>query len=280
MKTFRKIWLGFVVLMLLLFVGYRIFELIKTDSSGPVISGGEEAITISISDGEDVLLAGLRAYDQKDGDVTDSLIVEKLSNFYSDGTRIVTYAAFDSDNHISKMERKISYSDYESPKLELTGSLRFRAGETPNIDKIVKAYDSLDGDLSNKVKIHMDTTLNTRITGFYNVIYEVSNSAGDTVKLPIEVEIYEPYNYEVELNLDRYLVYYEGTALKYRDYIKSVHRGNMDYDYSEIADQCSVTVDSQVDTGVPGVYPVYYYFTQVIGNTTYEAKEILYVVVE
>lgn len=280
MKLFRKIWLGFVVLIIILFVGYRVIEFVKTDSSGPVISGGEDVLTISIQDGEEVLLAGMTALDQKDGDVTDSLIVEKISNFYGDGTRIVTYAAFDSDNHISKTERKISYRDYESPKLELTGSLRFRAGETPNIDKIVKAYDSLDGDLSNKVKIHMDTALNTRITGFYNVIYEVSNSAGDTVKLPIEVEFYEPYNHEVELNLDRYLVYYEGTALTYRDYIKSVRRGNTEYDYSEIADLCNVTVDSQVDTAQPGVYPVYYYFTQQIGNVTYEAKEILYVVVE
>lgn len=320
MNKFRKIWLGFVALMLILFVGYCVFEFLKTDSSGPVISGGEDHLEISIEDGDEVLLAGITATDKKDGDVTDSLIVEKISNFHSDGTRTVTYAAFDSDNHISKMEREISYVDYEGPRFELTGSLRFRAGETPNIDRIVKAHDSLDGDLSNKVKIQMEATLNTRITGFYNVVYQVTNSAGDTAELPINVEIYEPYNYEAELNLDQYLVYYTGESIDYKDYLKSVRRGNLEYafegvtlageqvaeepvepedneadaaegteDEADVVQQTTtsqkipkscVTVDSQVNTSKPGVYPVYFYYTQQIGNSAYEAKEVLYVVVE
>lgn len=318
MKKFRKIWLGIVIVMVLLFTGYCVYENMKADSSGPVISGGQDKIEVSIHDTEEVLLQGITAADKKDGDVTDSLIVETISNFYDDGTRTVTYAAFDSDNHISKVEREISYKDYTSPRFELTGSLRFRAGETVNIEKIVSAVDCLDGDLSNKVKIRMDTTINNRVTGFYQVEYVVTNSAGDTVSLPINIEIYEPYNNEVELNLDRYLVYYTGEEINYNDYLKSVRKGNLEYAFegveliepqvpesdqevseeteetedgtqseeeqteitSNTISKSNVRVESSIDPSKPGVYPVYYYYTEEHENYTSEAKEVLYVVVE
>lgn len=320
MKKFRRFWMIFFDLAVLVFIAYKGMQMIKTDSSGPVISGGGDKIEVSIHDGEDVLLQGITAADKKDGDVTNSLLVESISNFYDDHTRTVTYAAFDSDNHISKVEREITYSDYTKPKFELSGSLRFRAGETVNIDTIVKATDCLDGDLSNKIKIHMDTTINNRMTGFYQVVYEVSNSAGDNVKLPIDVEIYEPYNNEVELTLDRYLVYYEGKAIDYKAFLKSIRKGNLEYAFEgaepldvqtpvqipveepEAAEEeaiegedvetteaqstfteipkSRVRVDDRVDTSKPGVYPVYYYYTDDHGTYTSEAKEVLYVVVE
>lgn len=315
MKIIRKIWLGAVIVMLVLFIGYRIFETMKTDSSGPVISGGQDKIEVSIHDPEEVLLQGITATDKKDGDVTNSLIVEKISNFYEDGTRTATYAAFDSDHHITKVEREISYTDYTSPRFQLTGSLRFRAGEMVNIDTIVKATDCLDGDLSNKVKIRMDTAINNRVTGFYRVEYVVTNSAGDSVTLPIDIEIYEPYNNEVELNLDRYLVYYTGEDMDYKDYLKSIRKGNLEYAFegvelmrpqepvedletpeeseegedpetvgtqitSSVISKSSVRVSSEVNPSRPGVYPVYYYYTEDHGSYTSEAKEVLYVVVE
>lgn len=323
MKKFRKIWLGIVIAMVLLFVGYRILETMKTDSSGPVISVEGEKLEVSIHDGEDILLEGITAADKKDGDVTSSVIVENISGFYGDNLRTVTYAAFDSDNHISKAQRELSYTDYTSPRFELTGSLRFRAGETVNIDQIVSASDCLDGDLSNKIKIRMDTAINNRVTGFYKIEYEVMNSAGDLTVLPIDIEIYEPYDNEVELNLDEYLVYYTGETIDYEAFLKSVRAGNLEYAFegvtltqpvitadaaeepedgekvqeseeetgedtdlresqvtSGVIPRSRVRIDAQVDTSKPGVYPVYYYYTEEHENYTSEAKEILYVVVE
>lgn len=280
MKRFRKIWLIFVILCAMLFAGYRVREMIKEDSSGPVISGGGDRLEVSIHDGDEVLLQGITASDKKDGDVTSSIIVEKISNFEEDNVRTVTFAAFDSDNHISKVQREITYSDYTAPRFELTGSLRFRAGEAVNIDQIVKATDCLDGDISNKVKLRTDTTINNRVTGFYEVVYEVSNSAGDSVKLPIDIEIYEPYNNEVELTLDRYLVYYTGETIDYKDFLVSIRSGNLEYAFEEVIPKDRVRVDSRVNPQEPGVYPVYYYYKAEHENYTSEAKEVLYVVVE
>ena len=309
MRRFRRIWLALFIVMTLLFGVYRFMEITKTDSSGPVISTGNDTLKVSIHDGDDVLLKGVTAVDKKDGDVTDSVIVESISKFYGDDTRTVTYAAFDSDNHISKAAKEIRYNDYTGPRFEISGSLRFRAGEVVNIEKIATASDCLDGDLSNKIKINSDTTINNRVTGFYTIKYEVTNSAGDNVVLPIDIEIYEPVNNEVELNLDRYLVYYEGEEISYKDFLKNVRRGSLEYTFenstSSVNDQDETSEevqdeedagmistteklskdlvrvnDEEVNTSKPGVYPVYYYFELTENRYTSTAIEVLYVVVE
>lgn len=226
MKRFRIIWTAVVALVTLAFAGYRINEIRKADSSGPVFSCEEEKLEVSIHDEEEVLLQGITAFDKKDGDVTDSILVEKLSNFYDGGKRTATYAAFDSDNHVTELERELIYTDYTSPRFSLNGSLRFRAGETVNVDQIVQAEDCLDGDISSKVKILMDSVINNRVTGLYQIQYEVTNSAGDTVRLPIEIEIYQPETGEVDLYLSQYLLYYDGTDINFKDYLKSVKSGN------------------------------------------------------
>lgn len=327
MKKFRITWLVIVALAVAVFVGYRIAQIRRTDSSGPVFSCDEEELEVSIEDGEDVLLEGVTASDRKDGDVTSSILVEGLSSFFDGGKRIVTYAAFDSDNHISKMQREVTYTDYVSPRFQLSGSLRFRAGETVNIDQIISATDCLDGDISNKVKILMNETINNRVTGLYQITYEVTNSAGDTATLPVEVEIYEASGYEVELNLSQYLVYYDGQPIDYTDYLQSIRAGNIEYPFegvdledtlaedeetagadtlaedaaaedtadssegeeqeeeqtvsSNMIPKSRVTVrSSQVNTSVPGVYPVYFYYSDTDEGFGREATEVMYVVVE
>lgn len=300
MKNLRRIWLALVILITVLFGCYRYMEIKKADSSGPVFTVEDKMIQASIEDGEDILLQGVTAVDKKDGDVTPSIIIENISKFYGDNLRTITYAAFDSDNHISKTQREVAYTDYTSPRFELNGSLRFRAGENVNITQIVSASDCLDGDLTNKVKIRLDSTINNRVTGFYRITYEVTNSAGDTAMLPINIEIYEPYNHEVELLLDRYLVYYTGEEIDYMSFLKGIRSGNLEYSFENGTEEENVGEDSEesaiitsdkipkdritikpeVDTSTPGVYPVYYYYAKESANYTTEAKEVLYVVVE
>ncbi|MBE5956519.1 MAG: DUF5011 domain-containing protein [Lachnospiraceae bacterium] len=288
MKKFRRIWFVLVTAATLCFGGYQVFKYIKEDSSGPVISCSQETIQVSIEDEESVLLKGVTAKDKKDGDVTDSILIEKLSGLYDGNKRTVTYAAFDSDNHISKTEREVIYEDYTSPRFGLSGSLRFRAGENVNIDQIVSAQDCIDGNISNKVKIVMDTTINNRVTGIYDIVYEVTNSAGDNAKLPVQVEIYDNNRNEVDINLSQYLVYYEGEAINYKSYLKSIKSGTIEsyFEGVESADgqngtisKNSVTVQSQVNENEPGVYPVYFYYEN-YGTIYTQGTEVMYVVVQ
>lgn len=72
-------------------------------------------ISVSIHADEAELLAGVTAYDAKDGDVTDSLAVEHISNFIEKGRRKISIVAFDSDNNVTHAEREMVYNDYTSP---------------------------------------------------------------------------------------------------------------------------------------------------------------------
>ena len=293
MQKLRRLWYICVVLLTIAFVGYRVMDRMKADSSGPVFSCEKDTIKVSIEDGEDALLKGITAEDKKDGDVTGSILLEKLSAMYDGNKRTATYAAFDSDGHISKMEREIIYTDYVSPRFELTGSLRFRTGESLNIDKIIKAEDCIDGDISNKVKLVMDTTINNRVPGVYQVEYEVSNSAGDLEKLPVEVKIYDTLRNEIQLNLKEYLVYYEGEDINYKDYLKSIISNNTEYFFEGVEPEANenaavgessipknrVTVEENVNTKKAGVYPVYFYYEH-YGQVFTQGVEVLYVVVK
>ncbi len=286
MQKLRKLWYVLVAIATILLVGYQAYQMMKEDSSGPYFNSNDDLITLSIADPEETLLEGITAADKKDGDVTDSILVEKLSGLYDGNKRTVTYVAFDSDDHISKMERELQYTDYVSPRFSLSGSLRFRAGETINIDKIIGVNDCIDGDLSNKVKILMDTTINNRLPGVYDVVYEVTNSAGDTQKLPVQVEIYETNRNEIELNLKEYLVYSNGKAINYKNYLKSVKSGSIEYFFEGVSaseedsiPKSRVTVDAKVNYKVPGVYPVYFYYEN-YGSVYTQGTEVMYVVVQ
>ena len=75
------------------------------DRKGPEIFFNEEN-QIVYSDGidEELLLDGVTAVDEKDGDVSDSLLVEKVAG--TNGKEvIVTYVARDSSNNVGKASR-------------------------------------------------------------------------------------------------------------------------------------------------------------------------------
>ena len=81
----------------------------QIDKNGPVISFPQDVITYTEGDSYTGLLADVKAIDTNDGDVTDSLIVEKVSGNDQEKQAIVTYAAIDRKNNLSKLSRVVQY---------------------------------------------------------------------------------------------------------------------------------------------------------------------------
>ena len=106
--------------------GYKIYARSHADTSSPVITMDETSVTVSVEDGDKGILEGVRAEDKKDGDLTDQIFIESRSNFIEKGRFTVTFAVADSDNHVSKASREITYSDYHSPRFELSQPLKFQ----------------------------------------------------------------------------------------------------------------------------------------------------------
>lgn len=289
----RKLRILFIVLLAgvtAMYGAYRIKGMTGKDASYPEITCDSESISVSIQATQEELKAGVTAQDEKDGDVTDSIIIENLSNFLEKGKRNITYAAFDSDNHITKATRELVYTDYTSPHFALSEPLSFPLGTSIDVLDYVTATDCLDGDLSGRIKINYDTSANMSVAGAYQMELQVTNSAGDSAYLPVEVELYQndaEYAKKPKVVLSQYLVYTKvNQSIDPNAYLEEIKIAGASRPFIEngaspedeqALSKTQVTSVSHVDYAVPGTYTVDYSFTTEDGRT---GTQKLIVVVE
>ncbi|MDD6145516.1 MAG: hypothetical protein PUB43_00525, partial [Oscillospiraceae bacterium] len=122
MRVFRAAVVIIFVLVTAVFSAFYIKEQKSRDDTLPEIKVETDTIEVSVKDGPEILLEGVSAYDGKDGDLTDKVIVESVSKFIEKGVSKVTYAVCDSNNHVTNATRRVVYKDYESPRFNLTKS--------------------------------------------------------------------------------------------------------------------------------------------------------------
>ncbi len=275
MKLLRIAGLSLFLISALTFAGYRGYEAGQNDYLAPVIEFEGDCITAEVKVTEQELLRDVKAFDTKDGEVTDSLLIESISDFVGPGERIITYAAFDSFNNVAKRERRLIYTDYIPPKFSLLKPLRFAKGEAVDLLENLRAFDCIDGDLSENIKYDEPDYYFGTTEDAYTIEFKVTNSAGDTSSLPVEVEFYNPaYNEErfaPKLLLKDYLVYLkEGDPFDPAYYLKSVTMDEKEYGFQEDSDigygqiskdtisKKSVLMTSNVSMRKPGIYKVKY----------------------
>mgnify|MGYP001428578059 CR=1 FL=1 len=142
------------------------------------------------------------------------------------GDTAVTYAVADSDGHVTTKTRTVIYTDYVSPRFSLTKALRYAPGEAMQVRDRLRATDTLDGDLSDSVKV-TSTALSSSVEGTYPVTFEVVNSLGDAVSLTLDVEIHARTADEPRITLSQYIVYLnEGETFSPLQYLSDVSGGS------------------------------------------------------
>ena len=134
------------------FVAFQGYRKLVQDNKPPVVTCDSEELKVSVEAEEEDLLKGVTAKDNRSGDVTDSIVIESLSAFTEEGTRIITYAAVDKSMNVGRCERTLVYEDYEPPVFHMTGSLCYSAGESIDILSCITADSVLDGDLTSNIK--------------------------------------------------------------------------------------------------------------------------------
>lgn len=274
----------YLALILLWGVGFLLYfnnSNLRKDTKAPVITFSSEILELSAREPKQALLQGVTAADEKDGDVTDSLVVVQLQMAGREGVVRVTYAAFDQAGNVTKATRQVRFTDYESPRFSLSTALVFYGNSYFDLFSIVKAQDMLDGDISHRVRItSLDDNTITAV-GNHSVQVDVSNSLGQTVSLVLPVEVYAPGTYQATVSLKEYLVYIPvGHKLDPMQYLQEFVRGNEAVSLEEgIPEGYSLDVRSNVKPGVPGVYTVEYRITELDG-AGYVGYTKLIVVVE
>lgn len=254
----------------------------REDSSGPEIIMDAETVEVSVEDNEAALLQGITAVDRKDGDVTDSIVVENLSAFVSEGKRKVTYVAFDSDNHISRKSRSVVYKDYSKPRFALTAPLQFPINSKELLSGLT-VTDCIDGDITSTVKFLPQGEFTVDTAGTYQIEFRAVNSAGDVAIFNAPLEIYEQgTNRGPQITLSNYLIYLnKGDSFDPEDYLSTIKlnhvydivkgEGNYDMDPHPEGERIVVgtnyiDIDSKVNTEIPGTYTVTYSRTVDAGN--------------
>ncbi len=261
------------------FAVYRICCAVAVDHAAPEIMIPAGELQVSVDAGEEALVQGVTASDDRDGDVTASLVVESVSAIFDGNKATATLAAFDSAGNVAKAKRTLCYTDYQGPRFTLSAPLLFREGRSYDVFALVGATDPIDGDLSSQVKgtlVSGQASMTER--GVYEVEFRVTNSLGDTAYLTAPVEVCSAEAYDNQATLSSYLVYLKtGGEFRPRDYLVSMRAGSAAVDLSSgIPEDVSLSVQSDVDTSVPGVYSVTYTLER--GN--YTGMTRLLVVVE
>ena len=100
---------GLIVLCVALGAGTAVV-VVTDDRKGPEIELPADG-DVTYEEGSDTapLLEGVTATDEKDGDVTDSLMIENIFPNDDHTSASVVYAAKDSHNNVSKATRRVNY---------------------------------------------------------------------------------------------------------------------------------------------------------------------------
>ncbi|EJV42537.1 LPXTG-domain-containing protein cell wall anchor domain [Bacillus toyonensis] len=139
--------------------------------------------TINVGDKFDPM-AGVKAIDNEDGDITDKVTVDGSVDASKPGTYELTYTVSDSKGHTVTakqtvtVKQKVEPTD-EAPVLTVPAEATINVGDKFNPLAGVKATDNEDGDITDKVTV--DGSVNTSKSGTYELTYTVSDSKGHTV---------------------------------------------------------------------------------------------------
>ena len=251
--------------------GWTLYLQMKADKTLPVISIEGDLIEVPLNASETDLLAGVTAYDEKDGDLTEHVIVESISKFTETGVCKVYYAVCDHDDHVASAFRKIRYQGYTSPRFSMDRALCYSQMESVNVADVISATDVLDGDISGNI-ILTSSDYEFGVTGAYSVKAEVSNSKGDQISLSLPLFVEDRSLNAPEITLSSYLIYVpKGTQIDPRTYFISA-KDSYDKDISN-----TLFFENDYRPNEPGVYCFHYFAADELGR---QGHSVLTVVVE
>ena len=232
----------------------------KSDREAPEIVCTDEAVSVYDSEMSDAeLLKGMKATDNKDGDVSDSLTVESVYEV-DDSDVVVTYVAKDDANNIAKFKRSMSTDSQEKNDSSVTHT------DTEPAPVPVEDVETGDGTLAESGVQAADETLTPT---------PVPDDPATQMALEQEqkAEAMPAQSPRIYLN-EYYMTVAVGGSV---DLLSNVKEITDDSDNtSELWRRIQIT--GQVNTFVPGTYTCTYYVVDSAGNMSNSAE--LTVIVE
>ena len=208
------------------------FLVVTRDKTGPEITVSEDRkITYEMGGDKKALLDGVKATDKKDGDVSDSLIVEGVRQ-NEDGSLEVTYSAVDHSNNVTKVTCKVETVTQQSQE-----------EQQPEEEQIAEPSEQESAEQPEEGQEEQPSEENT----------EQPEDNSDT-----EAAIAALPQGSPQLRLSTHHADLEvGSAFQYMDYIESIT--DDEDDTSTLYRQ--IRLVGEVDTSQAGEYEISYYVT-------------------
>ena len=211
---------------------------ITRDKTGPkIIVSEDREIAYGTDSDKTVLLDGVTAIDEKDGDVSDSLRVESVQN-NEDGSLEVTYSAVDDSNNVTKLTCKVETLNQKNSDEDAQEETTEASEENQEENQENTQQDEEDKEAQNQEEANQE---------------EVDDSNSDTdaaiAALPEGSPQLRLSTHQVDLQV--------AASFQYVDYIESI---------SDDKDETNelyrkIYLTGEVNTSQAGNYEISYYVT-------------------
>lgn len=276
MRNLQIILIVLFLVVAIVFTVFFFYDRLMVDHNAPQITCDGVPLTVSVNASDRELCAGLRAYDDVDGDISDRIIVRRVSQLSGANAASIYYAVFDSSSNVCTFSRTVNYTDYCRPHFSLSQPLSFAPGSIITLTDRLSASDVIDGDITQKIRV-ASSNISTGEPGEYRLDVQVTNSSGDTAVASLTVLIESTTSRHPTIALTKYLHYVKrGETLTQGD-LRDLIAGAQDSASGKAVDAEDITITGEVDTEKYGSYPVSYSYTNSEGLT---CTVILTVVVE
>lgn len=224
-------------LAVILLGGYSVLTWMGKDRTAPVISIPEISMTYEEGTDPSVLLAGVTAQDNRDGNVTKNVRVADISALNDKTKAKVTFAVYDSSYNLAKKSTIVTYKEAPKPVTATTTDAQ-----------------SLYGDAED--------------SGQVPAVAETAGTEKTTEVSPEETgEDTDPEKPVIELLQDS-VTLTVGETFSYADYIRSV---SDDKDSLGVLSQ-AVSCTGDYNMYQPGIYHLEYFVTDSDGNESEHQK--------
>ena len=255
MKSIKTLVIVLFLVIALAFSVMYCYDMMMVDHVAPNIICDGAKLEISVMATDEDRCRGLIATADVDGDITDRIIVRRVSRLTGSNSAIAHYAVFDSASNFCTFTRNVYYTDYYQPQYSLTQPMIFNVNSVVSLNDRITAHDLIDGDITARIRISAANISNS-VEGEYPMSLQVTNSTGDTSTLTLTVQIRNYTSRHPEIVLSKYLTYVDlGSEVdleQFRDLIVKVWES----EDGKTGKASDVVITGAVDSSRVGSYDV------------------------
>lgn len=261
MKNVQIILIVVFLIVSVVFCAFFCYDRLMVDREAPMIVCDGVPLEVSVSATDRDLCAGLTASDNVDGDLTDRIVVRKVSQLYGSNTAMIQYAVFDSSSNVCTYSRSVTYTDYRKPRFSLTQPLIYNLNSVVSLSDRLTAYDSINGDISQRIRVSSSAVTSSE-KGLYPITVQVTNSSGDTAVAKLTVTIENITAHHPVIRLSEYLIYADLNSQLDEDTLRSYIVSAKETASGENLDFNDIIIDADnLNLSARGSYDVVYSYT-------------------